>query len=90
MRDLAAGWFPTSVGLERDHNLGVSARMSLKRGNNFFGACDFKGLGMDRCGQKMTFSNSCAMNLSTVVRYLMGRIFFTDFNKLNGVQQNAS
>ena len=38
----------------------------------------------------MTFSNFCAMNLSTVVRYLMGRIFFTDFNKLNGVQQNAS
>jgi hypothetical protein len=24
--------------------LGVSARMLQKRGNNFFGACDFKGL----------------------------------------------
>jgi hypothetical protein len=45
---------------------------------------------MGRCGQKMTFSNFRAMNLSIVVKYIMGRIFFTDFNKLNGVQQNAS
>ena len=80
----------TSVGLKRDHNLGVPVRMLHKRGNNFFGACDFKGLGMGRCGQKMTFNNFCAMNLSIVVRYIMGRNFFTDFNKLNGVQQNAS
>ena len=70
--------------------MGVSARMLQKRGNNLFDACDFKGLGMGRCGQKMAFSNFRAMNLSIVVRYIMGRIFFTDFNKLNGVQQNAS
>ena len=38
----------------------------------------------------MTFNNFCAMNLSIVVRYVTGRNFFTDFNKLNGAQQNAS
>jgi hypothetical protein len=48
--------------------LGVSARMLQKRGNNLFDACDFKGLGMGRCGQKMAFSNFRAMNLSIVVR----------------------
>ena len=37
---------------------------------------------MGRCGQKMAFSNFRAMNLSIVVRYIMARIFFTDFNKL--------
>ena len=76
-------WRPVifdECGLEWDHNLDVSARMLPKRGNNFFDACDFKGLGPVKCGQRMTFSNLRAMNLLIVVRHIMGRIFFTDFN----------
>ena len=76
--------------LEWDHNLDVSARMLQKRGNNFFDACNFKGLGVVKCGQKMAFSNLRAMKLLTVMKHIMGRIFFTAFNKLNGSQQNAS
>jgi len=36
--------------------------MLPKRGNNFFDACDFKGLGAVKCGPRMTFSNLRAMN----------------------------
>ena len=71
-------WRPVifdECGLEWDHNLDVSARMLPKRGNNFFDACDFKGLGAVKCGQRMTFSNLRAMNLLIVVRHIMGRIF---------------
>jgi hypothetical protein len=77
-------WRPVifeECGLEWDHNLDVSARMLPKRGNNFLDACDFKRLGVRRCGQKMAFSNLRAMNLSIVVRYIMGRIILCAVNK---------
>jgi hypothetical protein len=61
--------------------------MLHERGNNFFDACDFKALGMGRCGQKMAFRNFRATSLSIGREIHLGRIFFTDFNKLNGVQQ---